>query len=117
MSDHAIEQPHGAHVHETGDHEHPGAGVYILVAVVLIALTAMEIGVFYAPFLQSWLIPLLVILAVLKFILVAMFYMHLHYDNFTFSVLFIFPLLLAALIITSLMLLFVYLGRHSATLG
>jgi hypothetical protein len=48
---------------------------------------------------------------------VAMFYMHLHYDNFTFSILFIFPLLLAALIITSLMLLFVYLGRHSATLG
>ena len=71
MSDHAIEQPHGAHVHETGDHEHPGAGVYILVAVVLIALTAMEIGVFYAPFLQSWLIPLLVVLAILKFILVA----------------------------------------------
>jgi cytochrome c oxidase subunit 4 len=115
MSDHAIEDVHhGSHVHEAGDHEHPQASVYILVAVVLIVLTAMEIGVFYAPFLQVVLVPLLVILAILKFILVAMFYMHLKYDNLTFSVLFVFPLLLAALIVTSLMLLFVYLGRHSA---
>ncbi|HEX4208820.1 MAG TPA: cytochrome C oxidase subunit IV family protein [Candidatus Binataceae bacterium] len=115
MSDHAIEEVHpGAHVHEAGDHEHPGASVYILVAVVLIILTAMEIGVFYAPFLQVVLVPLLVILAVLKFILVAMFYMHLKYDNWTFTVLFGFPLALAALIITSLMFLFIYLGRHAA---
>jgi cytochrome c oxidase subunit 4 len=114
-SDHAIEDlHHGGHVYEAGDHEHPGAGVYILVAVVLIALTAMEIGVFYAPFLQAVLVPLLIILAVLKFILVAMFYMHLHYDNRTFTILFLFPLLLAGLIVASLMMLFIYLGRHSA---
>ena len=43
-----------------------------LVAVVLIILTAMEIGVFYAPFLQAWLVPMLIVLAILKFILVAM---------------------------------------------
>jgi len=116
MSDHAIEEnPHGAHVHEAGDHEHPGAGVYIVVAVVLIVLTAMEIGVFYAPFLQPELIPLLIILAILKFILVAMFYMHLHYDDRTFTVLFAFPLLLAFFIVVSVMLLFLYLGRHSAS--
>jgi len=115
MSDHAIEDvEHGGHLHEAGDVDHPQAGVYILVAVVLIVLTAMEIGVFYAPFLQSVLVPLLIILAVLKFILVAMFYMHLHYDNRTFTILFLFPLLLAGLIVTSLMLLFIYLGRHSA---
>jgi cytochrome c oxidase subunit IV len=115
MSDHAIEDVHhAAHVHEAGDLEHPQASVYILVAVVLIILTAMEIGVFYAPFLQVALVPLLVILAILKFMLVAMFYMHLKYDNWTFSILFLFPLLLAGLIVTSLMLLFVYLGRHSA---
>lgn len=114
MSDQAVEQIHGSHRHEAVESHHPGAQVYILVALVLIALTAMEIGVFYAPFLQPELVPLLVILAILKFILVAMFYMHLRYDSITFSVLFIGPLCLAFLIGTSLMLLFVYLGRHAA---
>ncbi|MGA2408912.1 MAG: cytochrome C oxidase subunit IV family protein [Candidatus Binataceae bacterium] len=114
MSEHAIEQPHGAHIHEAGGHDHPGAGVYIVVAVVLIVLTAMEIGVFYAPFLQSVLVPLLIILAIAKFILVAMFYMHLHYDDRTFTWLFAMPLLLAFFIVGALIFLFVYLGRHTA---
>jgi cytochrome c oxidase subunit 4 len=113
MSDHAIEHGHGAHAHAIEPDHHPGPAVYLLVAVVLIVLTAMEIGVFYAPFLQVWLVPLLIILAVLKFILVAGFYMHLKYDNSVFTTLFAFPLLLAMMICGSLMLLFLYLGRHS----
>jgi cytochrome c oxidase subunit IV len=117
MSDQAIEHGHGehghgAHAHAVEEH-HPGATVYLLVAVVLVVLTAMEIGVFYAPFLQVWLVPLLIILAILKFILVAGFYMHLKYDSSVFTTLFAFPLLLAMLICGSLMLLFLYLGRHS----
>jgi len=117
MSDHAIEHGHGApahavHAHAVEDH-HPGPAVYLIVAVVLIVLTAMEIGVFYAPFLQVWLVPLLIILAVLKFILVAGFYMHLKYDSSVFTTLFVFPLLLAMMICGSLMLLFLYLSRHS----
>lgn len=116
MSDHAIEQfPHGAEVHHAMEEHHPGPSVYITVAVVLILLTAMEIGVFYAPFLQALLVPLLIILAILKFILVAMFYMHLHYDSRTFAWLFGLPLLLALSLIVAMMLLFIYLGRHSAT--
>jgi cytochrome c oxidase subunit IV len=118
MSDQAIDHGHGAHsahahAANVAEHEHPGAIVYLLVAVVLIALTAMEIGVFYAPFLQAWLVPLLIILAILKFILVAGFYMHLKYDSSVFTTLFAFPLLLAMGICGSLMLLFLYLGRHS----
>ena len=56
MSDHAVEHDHGhgGHdaAHEHAEHAHPGWQVYSLVAVVLIILTAMEIGVFYAPSLQ-----------------------------------------------------------------
>jgi len=59
-------------------------------------------------------VPLLIILAILKFILVAAFYMHLHFDSRVFSALFIFPLGLAALIVLSLMLLFFYIGEHIA---
>jgi cytochrome c oxidase subunit 4 len=117
MSDHAIEHGHGAHEHTAHAHavedHHPGPTVYLIVAVVLIVLTAMEIGVFYAPFLQVWLVPLLIVLAVLKFILVAAFYMHLKYDSSVFTTLFAFPLLLAMMICGSLMLLFLYLSRHA----
>jgi cytochrome c oxidase subunit IV len=114
MSDHAVEHGHGGHAHgahAVEDH-HPGPTVYLLVAVVLIILTAMEIGVFYAPFLQPYLVFLLIVLAVIKFILVAGFYMHLKYDSSVFTTLFAFPLLLAMMICGSLMLLFLYLSRH-----
>jgi cytochrome c oxidase subunit 4 len=115
MSDHAIDHGHGAHAHGAhaiAEDHHPGPAVYLLVAVVLIILTAMEIGVFYAPFLQAWLVPMLIVLAILKFILVAGFYMHLKYDSSVFTTLFAFPLLLAMMICGSLTLLFLYLKHH-----
>jgi len=112
MNEHAVEHPVGR-VHELEEH-HPQAGTYIVVAIILTILTIFEIGVFYAPFFQLLLVPLLIILAILKFILVAAFYMHLHFDSRVFSALFIFPLGLATLIVLSLMLLFFYLGEHLA---
>ncbi|MBV8056570.1 MAG: cytochrome C oxidase subunit IV family protein [Deltaproteobacteria bacterium] len=112
MNEHAIEHAVGsAHPAEEA---HPQAPTYIVVAIILTILTAFEIGVFYAPFLQVVLVPLLIILAILKFILVAAFYMHLHFDSRVFSALFIFPLGLATLIVLSLMLLFFALGEHLA---
>ena len=112
MNEHAAEQAM-AHGDAVEDH-HPQAPTYIVVAIILTILTAFEIGVFYAPSLQVILVPLLIILAILKFILVAAFYMHLHFDSRVFSALFIFPLGLAALIVFSLMLLFLALSGHLA---
>jgi cytochrome c oxidase subunit IV len=112
MNEHAAEHVVG-HAHAVEEH-HPQAPTYIVIAIILTILTAFEIGVFYAPFLQVILVPLLIILAILKFILVAGYYMHLHFDSRVFSALFIFPLGLAALIVFSLMLLFLYLSQHLA---
>lgn len=112
MSGHTVESAHAVGHHSAEEMHHPGPTTYIVVAIVLTILTGFEIGVFYAPFLQAVLVPLLIILAILKFVLVAMFYMHLHYDSRVFSVLFVFPLWLALLIVTSLMLLFLYLSHH-----
>src|SRR5215472_18596299 len=112
MNEHAAEQVVG-HAHAAEEH-HPQAPTYIVVAIILTILTAFEIGVFYAPFLQAILVPLLIILSILKFILVAAFYMHLHFDSRVFSALFLFPLTLAALIVISLIFLFFYLGDHLA---
>ena len=62
----------------------------------------MEIGVYYVSFLQSLLVPLLLILSFFKFYLVAGYYMHLRFDNRVYSVFFFFPLMLAVLILFSL---------------
>lgn len=94
------------------EHEHPAVSIYVTVAVFLILLTGMELTVFYVQFLQPVLVPLLVILAIAKFSLVAMFYMHLHYDSKVFTTFFIFPLMLAVTLAISLLLLFEYLLHH-----
>lgn len=113
MSDNVVGHAHVSHAHPV-ESSHPQALTYIVVAIILTILTAFEIGVFYAPFLQPVLVPLLIVLAIAKFILVAAYYMHLHFDSRIFSVLFIFPLWLAVLIVVSLTLLFGALAGHLA---
>jgi cytochrome c oxidase subunit IV len=115
MSDHAAEPAHAVGRHRAEEAHHPGPVTYIVIAIVLTILTAFEIGVFYAPFLQAILVPLLIILAICKFYLVAAYYMHLHFDSRVFTALFMFPLWLAMLIVASLMLLFLYLSHHLVT--
>jgi cytochrome c oxidase subunit 4 len=106
MSEHAIEHGHGATHHAVAESHHPTAAQYIVIAVILTVLTGLEIGVYYVHSLQSILVPLLIILAFFKFILVAAYYMHLHFDDRVFAVLFVFPLMLACLILASLTMLF-----------
>ena len=69
---------------------------YVVVAGFLAALTAMEVWVSYIHALRPILVPLLLVLSGAKFALVAMFYMHLHYDSWAFSAIFL-PALLVAL--------------------
>ncbi len=91
---------------------HPGTATYLIVAAFLVILTAMELTVFYVHPLRPVLVPVLLILSAAKFALVAMFYMHLKYDGWHLSAIFVFPLIIAALLLVSLMLLFAYLAHH-----
>jgi len=95
-----------------GELHHPGAAIYLIVAVFLGVLTAMEITVFYVPALRTVLVPVLLILAAAKFALIALFFMHLKYDSWTLSGIFIFPLIIAALLLASLLMLFAYQSHH-----
>ena len=52
--------------------------------------------------LQPFFVPLLLLLSAVKFALVAMFYMHLKQDDRIFSGLFIFPLIIATIVILAL---------------
>ena len=90
MSEHAIEQAH-AGGHAPDEAHHPSSGLSLVIAVILTVLTVMEIGVYYVSFLQSLLVPLLLILSFFKFYLVAGDYMHLRFDSRVYSVFFFFP--------------------------
>ncbi|MGH7411309.1 MAG: cytochrome C oxidase subunit IV family protein [Candidatus Methylomirabilis sp.] len=95
------------------EHSHPTWGTYLKIAVVLFVLTAIEVMVYFVPFLQTsgLVVPILLALAAVKFALVAMFYMHLKMDHQLFSGLLVFPLIIATAVILALMTLFAYLHR------
>ena len=85
---------------------HPTPKTYFIVAMILSAITAVEIAIFYATWLGHGIIPVLAILSTAKFALVAMFYMHLRYDGRLFSGLFVGGLALAFSVVFALIGLF-----------
>ena len=85
---------------------HPTPARYAAIAIILSVVTIIEVAAVYQEFMEGILAPFLVILSAAKFILVAMFYMHLRFDNRLFSVLFVGGLLLAAAVLISLLALF-----------
>lgn len=87
------------------EHNHPNASKYFKIAIILCALTALEFVVFYLEFLSYGIIPVLAILSIGKFALVAMYYMHLKFDSKLFSVLFLTGLILASSVTIALMVL------------
>ena len=85
---------------------HPSALTYFKVAMILAAITTVEVVVFYATWLGHGIIPVLAILSIAKFAMVAMFFMHLKYDAPLFSALFVGGLALAGAVMFSLLGLF-----------
>jgi cytochrome c oxidase subunit 4 len=60
---------------------HPSEREYIRIALILGAITAGEVAVYYLASSEAVLIPLLFIAAVVKFSLVVLWFMHLKFDN------------------------------------
>jgi len=109
-----------AHAHPTAEaHEagHPTTGTYVKIGVVLFVLTALEVGLYEFTYgghagaggasLQPFFIPML-LLSAAKFALVAMFYMHLKQDHRLFTGVFVFPLIIATVVILALIVLEAY---------
>lgn len=74
---------------------YPGPLEYVRIAVILAVITAVEVAVYYIDAFERILPPTLMALAVTKFSLVAMWYMHLKFDSRFFSALFVGGLLSA----------------------
>jgi len=75
---------------------HPGPREYVVVAVVLAVLTALEVSVYYITSLpHPLLVALLSFFAFWKFVLVVLWFMHLRFDSGIFRRLFVTGILLA----------------------
>jgi cytochrome c oxidase subunit 4 len=85
------------HEHPDPGHGHPTDRQYVAVALVLAAITAAEVGVYYMTSLpHPLLIGLLCAMAATKFTLVALWFMHLRFDSVIFRRLFVTGIALAA---------------------
>jgi cytochrome c oxidase subunit 4 len=88
------------------DHNHPEPITYFKVAMALVALTALEVVVFYFEWLGYAIIPVMAILSIGKFAIVVMYYMHLKFDEKLLTYVFMAGLILAVVVIMWLMALF-----------
>ena len=67
---------------------------YIRIAIILAAITGLEVSTYYVDF-GALFMPALLIMMVIKFVMVVSYFMHLKFDNKLFSFLFYAGLVLA----------------------
>lgn len=107
------------------DHAHPTWQTYTKIAITLFVLTFLEVAAYevvhrHAPaslatMLEPIVVEVLLGLSAIKFLLVAMFYMHLKSDGKLLSSIFGFSLVLASVIVLGLMVIFIYQYQHAPT--
>jgi cytochrome c oxidase subunit IV len=75
--------------HGGSKHEHPSDIQYVYVALFLATVTAAEVAVYYVKALEGLLVPILVVMASVKFSVVVLWFMHLRFDSRLFRRLFV----------------------------
>ena len=88
-AEHHAEDAHGDH----GDH--PSDAKYIRIALILGVVTAVEVGLYYTDFGVNLTNAMLLVLAVIKFAMVAAYFMHLKFDSRILRRLFVTGIVLA----------------------
>ena len=90
MSDlHTTEEEHGAH---------PTEVFYIKIAAILAVVTGVEVGLYYTDFGIAVTNTMLLVLAAIKFVMVAAYFMHLRFDSRILRRLFVSGFVLAVLV-------------------
>jgi cytochrome c oxidase subunit 4 len=102
MSEHLIDESHNS-THFTDKQ-------YVIVALILAGITALEVTLSYVD-VGAWFLPLLLVLMVVKFFAVVMYFMHLKFDNRIFSVLFYMGLFLAVGVYIAALATFHFFGK------
>ena len=82
--------------HEEG-HAHPSDWAYVKIAVVLALVTGLEVFTYFETVLDwgAFLVPSLIFMMIVKFYLVATWFMHLRFDSRLFAKMFTAGLILA----------------------
>ncbi|MGD9998004.1 MAG: cytochrome C oxidase subunit IV family protein [Ilumatobacteraceae bacterium] len=87
-----VDSGHDAHDAEHASHK--SDGYYVVVALVLAVITALETSTYWVDFGPAFM-PLLLTLMTIKFVMVVSLFMHLKFDNKLFSYMFYSGLVLA----------------------
>ena len=87
-------------------HDHPTPRKYVWIAVILAIVTAVEVAIYYVPALEDFLVPMLIVFATIKFIMVALYFMHLKFDSKLFRRFFVTGIVLAFFVFTVVLVLF-----------
>ena len=86
---------------------HPTDKAYLKIAAILAIITALEVAIFYVGGIPDLVFfTILIIMSIVKFVIVAMYYMHLKFDETIFTWFFGGCLLLGSCVIIALMVLF-----------
>ena len=88
------------------DGGHPTSTQYILIAVLLVIITAIEVAVVYQGIPRAAVLLSLGVLAASKFVVVVAYYMHLKFDHRLLTQMFVVGFVLALIVLTLLLTLF-----------
>lgn len=87
---------------ETGEQyeleHHPSPRQYVNIGIILAIITAAEVAIYYIEALGDLLVPFLIAFALVKFVLVVSWFMHLRFDSRLFRRLFVSGLALALIV-------------------
>ena len=95
--EHSEPEAVSADEHHDEGHAHPSDWAYVKIAVVLAAITALEVFTYFES-VVDWgvaLVPSLIFMMIVKFYLVATWFMHLRFDSKLFGRMFTAGLVLA----------------------
>ena len=72
--------------HDADEHDHPSDGTYVKIAAILTVLTAIEVSTYFlengaVQLSRDFLVSVILVLMVVKFAIVALYFMHLKFDD------------------------------------
>jgi cytochrome c oxidase subunit 4 len=91
---------HDPLLHGAAGHAHPSPVKYVGIAILLAIITSLEVAVYYIKMPDGLMVAFLLVLAILKFSLVAAFFMHLKFDSPMLRRVFVAGIILAAVVYT-----------------
>ena len=114
MSDAGTSMEHVVDPHMS---DHPSPRKYVNIAIILAIVTALEVAVYYVTMPDSMLITVLAVMAIIKFVMVVAYFMHLRFDSRIFRRLFVTGVILAFFVFGVVMALFFSRGGPAPGVG